>query len=71
MNRLVFIIIVLGIFSCVKSDDVGSSNNNNGVPCDQDHTERVGAKCNDGTSSSATGQGACSSHDGVDYWLCK
>lgn len=30
---------------------------------------RVGAICNDGTHSDATGQGACSWHDGVDYWL--
>jgi hypothetical protein len=30
---------------------------------------RTGAICNDGTSSSATGSGACSWHGGVDYWL--
>jgi hypothetical protein len=29
---------------------------------------RVGAVCNDGTISTATGQGACSYHDGVRYW---
>jgi len=32
---------------------------------------RVGAICNDGTSSSATGQGACSHHKGVNHWLYK
>ena len=31
--------------------------------------KRVGAVCNDGWISTATGQGACSHHDGVDYWL--
>ena len=31
----------------------------------------VGAMCKDGTRSSATGQGACSHHGGVDYWICK
>lgn len=30
---------------------------------------RIGAVCNDGTSSSATGSGACSHHKGVAYWL--
>jgi hypothetical protein len=29
---------------------------------------RVGAKCRDGSSSNATGRGACSHHGGVDYW---
>ncbi len=32
-------------------------------------TIRVGAICNDGTSSKATGRGACSHHGGVAYWL--
>lgn len=32
---------------------------------------RVGAVCNDGTSSSATGRGACSHHGGVSYWRTK
>ena len=31
--------------------------------------ERVGAVCNDGWKSSATGSGACSHHGGVDYWV--
>lgn len=30
---------------------------------------RVGAICNDGSRSYATGRGACSHHGGVDYWL--
>ena len=29
---------------------------------------RIGAKCCDGTNSSATGRGACSHHGGVKYW---
>lgn len=29
---------------------------------------RVGAYCEDGTYSAATGNGACSGHGGVDYW---
>ena len=29
---------------------------------------RTGAVCNDGTTSTATGSGACSHHGGVKYW---
>ena len=31
--------------------------------------ERIGAICNDGWRSYSVGQGACSHHGGVDYWL--
>jgi carbohydrate-binding DOMON domain-containing protein len=30
---------------------------------------RIGAVCRDGTTSTATGSGACSHHGGVAYWL--
>jgi hypothetical protein len=30
---------------------------------------RIGAVCNDGTHSEATGSGACSHHGGVHHWL--
>ena len=30
---------------------------------------RTGAVCKDGTTTSATGSGACSHHGGVDHWL--
>jgi hypothetical protein len=30
---------------------------------------RIGAVCKDGTTSSATGSGACSYHGGVDHWI--
>lgn len=33
--------------------------------------ERVGAVCEDGWASKATGQGACSHHGGVDHWVYK
>lgn len=32
---------------------------------------RTGAICNDGTTSTATGSGACSSHGGVKEWICQ
>ena len=35
----------------------------------EDTRVRTGAVCVDGTRSSATGSGACSSHGGVDYWI--
>ena len=31
--------------------------------------KRIGAVCNDGWRSYATGRGACSHHGGVDYWI--
>ncbi|HSW77971.1 MAG TPA: G5 domain-containing protein [Candidatus Chromulinivoraceae bacterium] len=32
-------------------------------------TSRIGATCNDGSHSNATGSGACSHHGGVAHWL--
>ncbi|MCU7496100.1 MAG: hypothetical protein HF314_17530 [Ignavibacteria bacterium] len=32
---------------------------------------RIGAVCNDGSTTSATGSGACSHHGGVKYWTYK
>lgn len=34
----------------------------------RDTRHRVGASCNDGTESKATGSGACSHHHGVRCW---
>jgi len=34
-------------------------------------TFRIGAICNDGSRSSATGRGACSWHGGVNHWLVR
>jgi len=31
--------------------------------------KRIGAICEDGWKSSATGSGACSHHGGVDHWI--
>ncbi|KKL78476.1 hypothetical protein LCGC14_2024460 [marine sediment metagenome] len=51
----------------------------NTIGCSKDNSstaptegrQRIGAVCNDGTQSSATGSGACSSHGGVNHWLYK
>jgi hypothetical protein len=37
----------------------------------QNSGERIGCICRDGTSSNATGRGACSHHGGVDHWIYK
>ena len=63
MKHILLIIFTAIIISACGKDDP--------VQCDDDHTERVGAVCNDGSRSEATGQGACSHHGGVKYWLCK
>jgi hypothetical protein len=39
--------------------------------CDTNDPNIIGAYCNDGTTSDATGQGACSSHGGVKSWRCE
>jgi len=42
------------------------------VSCDTtEPCVRVGAYCNDGTTSTATGSGACSGHGGVRDWICE
>tara|TARA_B110000967_G_C18884171_1_gene562907 strand:+ start:2278 stop:2682 length:405 start_codon:yes stop_codon:yes gene_type:complete len=35
------------------------------------YSVRTGAKCRDGSTSGATGRGACSHHGGVSYWLTR
>lgn len=49
----------------------GYSGNSSNSNCENDQSKRRGAKCKDGTESTATGSGACSGHGGVNYWLCK
>ena len=51
-----FVTLILTFSSCENSTDPG---------------ERTGAVCKDGTTSSATGSGACSHHGGVDHWTYK
>lgn len=59
--RLLFIALLFTtVYSCGEE----------GEPCGANSSSRIGAICNDGSRSNATGSGACSSHGGVDYWLC-
>ena len=65
MKRLGVILVVIIFcfaFSCEEEEKCHE--------CGINETDRVGAICNDGTRSDATGSGACSHHEGVDYWLC-
>ena len=68
MKKLVLILAIFGTFIFAPSCD--SSSGPDGHQCGVNETDRVGAKCNDGTSSSSTGSGTCSSHGGVAYWIC-
>jgi hypothetical protein len=59
MKKFLLILVAIGFFSCSKDD------------CQSDPSKRSGAKCKDGTTTSATGSGACSGHGGVSVWQCK
>lgn len=70
MKSLVITLLIVGLttLSCTKEETPSQTLSGN---CQTDASLRRGAKCKDGTTSNATGSGACSSHGGVDYWLCK
>ena len=58
MKYLIIVLFILGSVAACTKDDNGD--------CQSDQSKRRGAVCNDGTESTATGSGACSSHGGVD-----
>lgn len=61
MKKILPLLLVAFLISCSEDDPQ--------TVCDPG--DRIGARCKDGTSSTATGSGACSGHGGVEYWLCK
>ncbi len=64
ISGIVFVLILhFLLFSGCKDNSAASG--------DCPASERTGAVCNDGTTSSATGSGACSSHGGVRNWICR
>ena len=66
---LIFLITLMLIFvSCINSPEENTDTNSE-TNSDDNSGVRIGAVCNDGTTSTATGSGACSHHGGVDYWL--
>lgn len=73
-NFIPFIVIFLIAIACGSNKK--DSTNYKKVEKKQTQTEtkkkygqRIGARCCDGTRSSATGSGACSHHGGVCEWL--
>jgi hypothetical protein len=62
--KLILFLLIL-FLGCSKTSD----NQNYTIDCPA--ANRTGAICNDGTKSTATGTGACSTHGGVKYWICK
>ena len=62
LGLILAILIALMVFSCEYEES--------GHQCGSNERDRIGAICNDGSRSNATGAGACSHHGGVDYWLC-
>ena len=59
-----YLLIFLLYFACAQCSEEST-------PVNSDDCVRIGAVCNDGTTSSATGSGACSGHGGVDHWICE
>lgn len=63
---------VVTLISCEKDDKTSpsttssSTTSTTATDCQNDPSKRRGARCKDGTESTATGSGACSSHGGVD-----
>lgn len=62
---IIFVILCLMTIGLTKCEKLSG-----GVRCDSSSTNRIGAMCKDGTKSNSVGSGTCSSHGGVDYWLC-
>lgn len=71
--------IVAGVLACLGAVvaaylalNAGSDDNKDSDDgcdkCSHDDPQRTGASCHDGSDSTATSHGACSSHGGVDTW---
>ncbi|MFA5834363.1 MAG: hypothetical protein WDA22_12880 [Bacteroidota bacterium] len=68
--KIILLIFTISLFmvDCSSSDETVGAPTSSSGDCPNG---RSGAKCKDGSSSTATGSGACSSHGGVNYWICK
>jgi len=65
------LILVLSLSFIALDNPVNLNNNSQDVYQIHKPRKRIGAVCRDGTTTSATGRGACSHHGGVRYWLYK
>lgn len=79
-KKLLLLIMSSCLLACSDDDNTEpnnlpnqshSSQNSNEYRCESGSPNIVGAICNDGSRSNATGQGACSRHGGVNYWVCR
>lgn len=70
---LIVLVSVLGVWGLPRIIDGFSSIETNTCKCYEKskYKVRVGATCNDGWRSNATGRGACSHHGGVNEWVYK
>lgn len=64
MKKVYLLLLFLFIFQ-------NSGCKENESPSASTSKTRVGAICNDGTKTDATGSGACSHHGGVKEWIYK
>ena len=62
--RISMIALTIALFSCSKEESEEYN-------CEKGDPNIIGARCNDGERSNATGQGACSHHGGVKHWICQ
>lgn len=70
-NLTILFLLTLTFSACKTLDSPNEPTSSSTSTSGDCPNGRSGAICNDGTSSSATGSGACSSHGGVNYWICK
>jgi len=63
MKKLVIIYSLISLLLFIHSCEPNSGS--------EEECIRIGAICNDGTTSKATGSGACSHHGGVKEWICE
>lgn len=68
-QRLAFVLVLVALLasSCSGSSSPSSPTSPT-IATPSTSRTRVGANCVDGTTSDATGSGACSSHGGVSCW---
>lgn len=73
MKTIAYVLLMSSMVACCAKKEISTTDKllKNASPCYGKNAHRVGAVCNDGTKSKATGRGACSNHGGVKYWLCK
>lgn len=64
----VFLIACCFCFGCDEGDDATTSGSGGVTECPA--SDRTGAICKDGSTSTSTGAGTCSGHGGVNKWLC-